>query len=310
MASKKSAAYPYNDWGDGKWHSKSYADHLAAERAKAGNPLSLPDPPVGTYDPAIDYNAQAADRGYNATVNDAQTQYEHGQQDYGLGLGDLTTGRDRSLADLLTGETRLNEDYGLQTKELGRQYGILGRQQAEHAAQQGVTSAGLLGKSAAVRAENQGRDQAGLNLTHDRGLADIATNRTRVGEDFTRGKLGLDLGNARQFGGFNDQTIINPLTGQPEIGSLLTGVKRAEFENDAFQKASSGQRAAGAQAMGYVSPLTQPIRHTNGEGTVYIGNTPLTPQQYQSGMFLDALLGSAKKKAPAKGTQVPIGGLR
>jgi hypothetical protein len=305
VAAKKSAAFPYNDWPDGRWHSKPYAQHLADTRAKAGNPLTLPDPPVGTYDPAIDYNAGAAKRGWQQTQNDAQTAFEQGQQDYDLNLGDLTTGRDRTLADLLTGKTRLNEDYGIQTKELGRQYGILGRQQTEGAAQRGVTSAGLLGKSAAVRSENQGREQSGLDLARNRGLADIGTNRTRVGEDFTRGKLGLDLGNARTFGGFNGQAIVNPLTGQPEFGSLLTGVTRAGAENTAFQTAASQQRAAGAQAMGYVSPLTQPI------GGVYIGNTPLTPQMWQSGMFLDALLAGSKPykpPAPKKGRQVRIGG--
>jgi hypothetical protein len=310
-------AATYTDWPDGKKHSIPYAKHLENLRAAAGNPLTLPDPPVGTYDPAIDYNASAANRGYAQTQNDAQTAFEQGQQDYGLGLGDLGTGRDRSLADLLTGktrsladlgtnETRLNQDYGFQTSELGRNYGILGRQQGEHAAQQGVTSEGLLGKSQAVRAANQGREQGQLDLSHNRGLEDINTSRTRVGEDYTsgttrvgedynRGKLGLDLGNARTFGGFNGQTVLNPLTGKPEFGSLITGVTRAGAENTAFQTASSQQRAAGAQSMGYVSPLTQP-----GANSAFIGGQRVTPQQYQSGMFLDALLGSAKIQAQKK----------
>jgi hypothetical protein len=216
---------------------------------------TLPDPPVGTYDPVIDYNAGAAQRGYNQTFNDAQTLFEQGQEDYGLGVKDLTRGRDRNLFDLDTSQTRLGQDYGFQTSELGRQFGILGRQQAEGAAQRGVTSAGLLGKSAQVRSENQGREQGQLDLQRDRGLQDIGTQRTRTGEDFDRGKLGLDLGNARQFGGFNGQAINNPLTGTPYFGSLLTGVTRAGAENNAYQTAAAGQRAEGAKAMGYISPL-------------------------------------------------------
>lgn len=225
-----------------------------AEKGLPPGSAPLGPPPVGTYDPAIDYNASAADRGYEQTRDDAATAYEQGQQDYGLGVGDLTRGRDRSLADLLTGEGRLNQDYGFRTSENQRQYGILGRQQAEHAAQQGITSAGLLAKSQAVRGENQARDQGQLDLSHNRGLEDIGTSRTRVGEDFTRGKLGLDLGNARAFGGYGGNTISNPITGLPQVGSLLTSLTRAGTENNAYQTFSAGQRTSQAAANGYVPP--------------------------------------------------------
>jgi hypothetical protein len=279
VAAKKSSKYPHQ-WADGTWHSKPQSTGPAKGLPAGPLPNILPDPPVGTYDPAIDYNAGAANRGYSQTLNDAQTAFEQGQQDYGLGLGDLTmgrdrtladllTGRDRGLADLLTGETRLNQDYGDQTRDRMRQFGILARQQAEGAAQRGITSAGLLAKSGAARNANAQLAQAQIDKGYQRGAQDIGTQRTRVGEDytrgttrtgedFTRGKLGLDLGNARTFGGFNGQTILNPLTGQPEFGSLLTGVTRAGGENTAFQTAASQQRAAGAQSMGYVSPLLQP----------------------------------------------------
>lgn len=274
MASKKSATNPYQ-WSDGTWHSITEQRHIQNEAFKnpaapnlaqitGASPYVQPDPPVGTYDPAIDYNASASNRGFGQTVNDAQTAYEQGQQDYTLGLGDLTTGKTRSLADLLTGENRLNQDYGFQTGENQRQYGILGRQQSERAAQQGIQSQGLLAKSAQVRGANQARDQGQLDLTHNRGLEDIGTNRTRVGEDFTRGKLGLDLGNARQFGGFNGQSILNPLTNKPEFGSLLTGVTRAGGENNAFQALSSTQRAGQAAQGGYISPMTRLLQQLRG----------------------------------------------
>jgi hypothetical protein len=311
----------YRDWPDGKKHSIPYAQHLINLRNQSATPLSLPDPPVGTYDPAIDYNAAASKRGYDQLFNDAQTTFEHGQQDYTLGVGDLTRGRDRTLADLLTGrdrnlgdlstnEGRLNQDYGIATGENARQYGILGRQQAEGAAQRGITSQGLLAKSAAVRGENQARDQGKLDLSVNRSREDIGTQRarvnqdytsgtTRTGEDYARGVLGLDVGNARQFGGFNGQTIINPLTGQPEFGSLITGVTRAGAENTAFQTASSGLKAAGAAANGYISPLTQAGPNTS----VAIGNTPLTPQMYQNGLLLEAMTPKGWNfNPPKKGT--------
>ena len=292
MAAKKDPNKFY-DWPDGKGHSISYAQHLINERAKAGNPLTLPDPPKGTYDPAIDYNADASQRGYDQLFNDAQTRFEHGQQDYGLNLGDLTRSRDWSLADLGTSKTRLGEDYQHQTNLLGRQYGILGNRQAEGAAQRGVTSAGLLGKSAQTRANNQALDQFSLDRSRNRGLEDIGTQTSRTNTMFDQGKLRLDLGNAREFGGFNGANMINPLTGQPEFGSLLTGVTRAGAENTSFQAAMSGQRAQQAAAGGYVSPLLSPVAG----GSISIGNTPLTGQMHQQGVLLEALVrGSAKQQ--------------
>lgn len=278
----------YRDWPDGKAHSIPYAQHLINMRAKAGNPMTLPRPPVGSYDSAIDYNARAAQRGYDQTFNDAQTLFERGQQDYDLQLGDLTTSRDRMLGDLQTNENRLGEDYGFRTGENTRQYGILGRRQAEGAAQRGITSAGLLAKSNAVRGENQQRDQGQIDLWRNRGMEDIATQRRRTGDDFTRAKTGLDLGRAREFGGFGGNTILNPLTGAPEFGSLLTSLTRAGNENTFYQGEMDNQRAQSAAARGYVSPLT---RNQQKGGTVAIGGTPVTPQMWQNGLLLQAMLG-------------------
>lgn len=260
----------FHDWPGGKAHSISYADELARRRAAAGNPLTLPAPPVGTYDSAIDYNAGAANRGYGQAQNDAQTQFEQGQQNYGLDLGALTQGRDRTLADLLQQKT-----------DVGHQYGILGRQQAQAAAQHGITSQGLLGESAQIRSQNEQHDLAPIDLASQ-----------RAGQDFTQGKTLLDLNNARQFGGFNGQSILNPLTGQPEFGSLLTGLTRAGAENTAYQTGLAGQAAQGAAANGYVSPLLSPTG-----GGVSIGRTPLTGQQYSNKLLLDALLGGRPRSA-------------
>jgi hypothetical protein len=216
--------------------------------------LPLPAPPPGTYDPAIDYNAGASQRGYDNLFGDAQTAYEQGQEDYGLGRTGLIQGRDWDIADIGTNRTRLNEDYGRQTQDLGRNYGILGRQQGERAAQQGITSAGLLGKSAGVRGANQQRDQSGLDLAHTRGLGDLGTAETRTNTLFDQGLQKLDLANVRQFGAFNGNGLLNPLTGKPEVGSLVTRLTRAGGENNAFQTASAGQRTQGAQQGGYIHP--------------------------------------------------------
>lgn len=217
-------------------------------------PETLPPPPPGTYDPAIDYNAGGSQRGYDNTRDDAATSYTQGQENYGLGLGDLTTGRDRNLGDLQTRLNRSVDDYNLATFDNKRQYGILGGQQAERAAQSGVTSAGLLGKSAATRGANQAHDQSILDTAQTRTEQDVASGQNRTNEDFARGKLGLDLDNSRQFGGYGGNTILNPLTGQPAVGSLLTGLTRAGSENNQFQTFSAGQRSSQAASNGYIAP--------------------------------------------------------
>lgn len=219
---------------------------------------TLGPPPQGTYDRALDYNSSAAQRGYNQTFNDAQTAYEQGQQDYGLGLGDLTRSRDYNLQDLGTSQDRLQGDYGINNAELHRGYEILGHQQAEGAAQRGVTSAGLLGKSAATRNANLGWDQNKLDVGLARGLQDVRTQRDRTNTAFDQGKTRLDLGNVRAFGGFNGNGLLNPLTGQAEAGSLLTGTQRAFTENDAYQGGILGQKIQQAQQGGYQSPLLNP----------------------------------------------------
>lgn len=269
MASKKTPALPYNDWPGGGWHSIPYAQQLERLRTAAGHPPELPPPPRGTYDSALDYNADAANRGLLYTQNDAQTAYEQGQQNYGLNLGDLTQGRDRTLADILA-----------QKNDVTRGYGILGHQQAQGAAQRGITSAGLLGKGDTIRAANQAHDLAPLDLA-----------ATRANEDFTHGKTLLDLNNARQFGAFNGQNILNPLTGQPEFGKLFTDVTRAGYDNGAYQRGLLGQMSQEAKANGYVSPLLAP----NGAKYGYVGSTPLNAQQYQSGLGLEGMLRSSAK---------------
>jgi hypothetical protein len=88
---------------------------------------------------------------------------------------------------------------------------------------------------------------------------DLSTQWQRAGTMFDEGKLKLDVANSRQFGGFNGNNIINPLTGKLEAGSLLTGTQRAATENDAYQGGILGQKVQQAQQGGYISPLLDPL---------------------------------------------------
>lgn len=221
MAAAKSAKYPYQ-WPNGTWHSVPWSQAPTNPLGK-GLPASQapgpPPPPPGTYDRAIDYNADAAKRGLGQLFNDAATRFEQGTQD-----------RDTLL-------DRLTRDHTQRTADLGRQFSILGRQQAERQAQFGDLSQGLLSKSRTIRAENQGREQ---------GLLDQARDRTRE-----------DVGRAydREFAGYQPgQQIGAGFTPAPGAGSLLTSLARGWQENDAFQTLSAGQRTDQAAEFGYRTP--------------------------------------------------------
>jgi hypothetical protein len=198
---------------------------------------TLPPPPPGTYDPALDYQKAASQRGYEQTLNDAATQYQLGQEQYGLGASNLLTGLNRSLADLSTAKG-----------DVHHQYGVLADQQTQGARHQGITSAGLLLMSAQRRAANEAHDIKPLDIAEQ-----------RANEDYTSQKKSLDLGNAYTFGGYGGNVMNDPITGQPVVGSLATQTARAGVENQAYQGGLLNQMVYGAQQGGYVSPLLQAV---------------------------------------------------
>lgn len=244
MAAKKSKQYPYQ-WADGSWHSVPQTRPGPA-KGNPSQPGLLPPPPVGTYDPAIDYNAGASQRGYGNTQDDAATAYEQGQEDYGVASRNLEGNWDRAVADL-------NQQIG----DVQRQYGILGHQQAGQAAQHGITSAGLLQLSAQKRAANQAHD-----------IAPLQQGINRANQDYLANKQSLDLTNARTFGGYGGNTLLDPVTNQPVFGTLQTNLTRTGVENEKFQTASAAQRVFQAAANNYVAPPPPPPPPVGGHTTL------------------------------------------
>lgn len=175
--------------------------NITSTLAAGGNPFKpftpyQPHVPGGLYDPALDYQKDAAGRGYLDK-----------QQDIGLAgtraLEDYTTGgRQLDFA-----EKQYDETYGRNVELLTRKYTNLARSQAEGARRYGVTSGGLALLSAAKRTANQGVEQAGLDLArnqfragiedpnvgsrallktgYERGVTDRATDLSRAGRENT-----------------------------------------------------------------------------------------------------------------------------
>lgn len=212
-------------------------------------------PPTGYYDPSIDAQVAAGARGLGDLRIDVDTGKRRGGEDFASGLTGLTQSRDRTLADLLTNETRTNEDYGRATANLGLSFQRLQRGQAEAARAHGVASGGLAAQASRARDANQAREQSGLDLSRDRALADIGTQRGRVGEDFTTQSGLLQRNFDRQFG---------------SGGDLDLQLARGEREQPFLESDANALRLSQAIGAGYVPPKAKYVPVS--------GASPLWPQ--------------------------------
>ena len=198
-----------------------------------------PRPPAGSYDPILNAQARASGRGLGDLTRDIERQRERGAEDYGTQGGLLDRGQDRTLADILTGETRTREDKDRAIADLDLQYDRLATRQAEGARVAGVTSQGLLNKSAQVRDANETRDQQPILTSFNRAMQDFGTARTRTGEDYGTQKSLLDRDYGRTYGQFGD---------------LTTQLTRAGRENQFFRQDIAEQRAYQAAQTGWKAP--------------------------------------------------------
>jgi hypothetical protein len=137
-------------------------------------------PPPGQYDPALDAQGRAGDRGLAQLLQDLGKAGTRAESQYTIDKGQINQGADWSLADLLTGHNREGEDYGNSTRDLNTSYQRLGQSQAGHAVQAGVQGGGTFAAALAARTTNQQHDQSGLDLAHTRSGEDYNTQTGRV----------------------------------------------------------------------------------------------------------------------------------
>lgn len=144
-------------------------------------------PPPGYYDPALDSQERAGGRGLAQLLGDLQTQGERGQTSHGWSLADLLRGKTRGDEDIATSRGREGEDYGTAIQNLTRNFRRLGETQTQSAVAAGVEGGSALDRSAAQRAENQAIERAPIDTGHTRSLADLMRSQTRLGEDYNTG---------------------------------------------------------------------------------------------------------------------------
>lgn len=214
--------------------------------SQAFEPYQAPPIPTGSYDPAIDAQVDATNRGYGDTRDDAATGRTRLTTDYGLGRDAILRAQTRGTEDLATATSREDQNYNRTLELLQRSYGRLAGRQTETINAAGVLKGGAMLQAAAKRAANQAQDRQGIDTTHTRAVEDAARAGTRLGED-----TNLQLGALALQGAPPDAN--NPLGGRA-FQDLNTSTTRAGREAGIFRLDAQNVKAFQAAQAGYVPP--------------------------------------------------------
>jgi hypothetical protein len=167
-------------------------------------------PPFLSYDPSIEAQRRAAQRGLEDTEANVATKEHFAQTDLAHALAKLKTSTVRSRQDInrtasrglqtlgnqeqneLTTGARAQADFNTSLANIARSFGQLGHRQAESANAAGTLDAGTQAASAAARAGNQRLAEAPINTARGREEEDLATALQRIGT--SRGQVTEDQG--------------------------------------------------------------------------------------------------------------------
>lgn len=166
-------------------------------------------PPFMSYDPSIDAEIRANQRGLQDQEQDFTTQRKIDRQDKRQSLHDIQRSFDRGRQDIKTdlhrgmraiGQKREDihqtaqrgaEDFGIRLNTMFRKYGIEATNQAQTANARGVGEGGTLAAAQQKRDTNMGIERGALELARSRQQEDIHTALTRLGID--QGELRTDI---------------------------------------------------------------------------------------------------------------------
>lgn len=215
-------------------------------------------PPAGRYDPALDAQVRASDRGYHDLQQDTSRDQGRLLSDFNINTTAVDARTNSALADAFTSGTRLTQDYGRQTGRLGEDYSRqtgdlqrnvqqLGDQQASQANAQGVLDPSSAQAALQARAVNQRRDQGLIDQTRDRSLQDMTTSKDRGLADLLTG-----ANRAVYAGNTAKGNLGLALTRGNE--DLSTALSRGGREHTAFGLDTNAQRFYNARAGGWVPP--------------------------------------------------------
>jgi hypothetical protein len=170
----------------------------------------LAQPPSMSFDPALEAQRRAAQRGLEDTEADIKTKRHYAERDLGLALQGIriNTGRKRFDAntEFQRGNTKLanqesetkldaerqDQDFQTRLADIGRQFSELGTRQGEASNAAGVSDAGTAAASAAARSQNQTQAEAPIHVAQGRLQEDLMTALDRIAQ--SRGYLDQDHG--------------------------------------------------------------------------------------------------------------------
>lgn len=244
-------------------------------------PYKPPPVPTGSYDPALDYQLGAAQRGFQYAGQDAQRNQLRLSNDYGInqadinrgfgrntedlnlqfryGQEDLGTQSARGYQDLGTARTRGTEDYGRAVGQLTRNYDRLaGQQQEQQARAGGLLRSGAALQAAQKRSENMAWDRAPIDTNYNRFLADNTQSQTRLGEDVGRAgqrqNEALFIGTARAGEDRDLALSRNTLGYERGTQDINSGLWRAGVEQSNFGLGIEQQKQFQAAQANYIAP--------------------------------------------------------
>lgn len=201
-------------------------------------------PPAGTYDPGLDAQLRAAQRGYGDVQQDIDIAGSRASGDYATGRARAEQGFGRSLADILRQRVRTGEDVVNQIHGVRRQFTRQGRQQGERAAASGVQQGGTLAAALGKRQENEALTMAPIEQGYHRFLDDSSRGEQQLYQDYGDPTTGLYARMDTDFArGAGDRAL--------QLG-------RAGRENTFYGQDIAEQRAYQASQMGWSPPAQEP----------------------------------------------------
>jgi hypothetical protein len=224
-----------------------------------GRRVTLDRPPPGSYDPDLDAQQRAAQRGYANTVEDVGRAGERASSDFGLGESEIGRQYGENLSDLLKSRTQGTQDYQTNLQSIARSFSQLGNVQAQRGRQAGL-SGGFAAQAQRKRATNEAITRAPVDLGFQRFMEGSQLAEKRLGEAKQRetGQLGLgysrgneDLSTTGQRAGTELNAYLQDIAAarQAQYGGPLPTVKLpgAKLTGNAYRAAAQRSRARTAE---------------------------------------------------------------
>jgi hypothetical protein len=229
--------------------------------AKPKKPKGTPNPPPGSYDPNLDSELGRSKRGLEDLLSDigggtgsdplgiqrvraqddlATAYGEVGQAraragyDYDTATGNVETGYQRNLSDLLKAREQGTQDYGTNIAGVQRGYQNLGTAQAGAQRKAGVALGGAAEQARQKRAANEAIDRAPIDTAYGRFIDQSNLTQGRLGEDKQRNLAELLRSYTRGDQDLTTQGEKMGLAFQRQDTDWATQVQRGKREAGAF----------------------------------------------------------------------------